>query len=58
LLTFEELVERTRHAKRPSEDDVPVGFDGRRLDSPEAVTAWLAALAARRAATCADEQQH
>jgi hypothetical protein len=57
VMTFEELVERMRYATRPSDDDVPVGFDGRRLDSPEAVKAWLADLAARRAAAGADEQQ-
>jgi hypothetical protein len=50
-MTAEELIERMRHAGPPTTDDVPVTFDGRRLDSPEAVKAWLADLAARRAAT-------
>jgi hypothetical protein len=50
VMTAEELIERMRHADPPTADDVPVTFDGRRLDSPEAVKAWLADLAARRAA--------
>jgi hypothetical protein len=49
-MTAEELIERMRHAGPPTADDVPVTFDGRRLESPEAVKAWLADLAARRAA--------
>lgn len=48
-MTAEELVERMRDAHPPTADDVPVTFDGRRLDSPESVGAWLADLAARRA---------
>lgn len=54
VMTAEELIERMRHAGRPTADDVPVTFDGRRLDSPEAVKAWLADLAARRAAAGSD----
>jgi hypothetical protein len=53
-MTAEELIERMRHAGPPTVDDVPVTFDGRRLDSPDAVMAWLADLAARRAAEEAD----
>jgi hypothetical protein len=49
-MTAEELIERMRHAGSPTVDDVPITFDGRRLDSPEAVKAWLADLAERRAA--------
>jgi len=56
-MTAEELIERMRHAGPPTTDDVPVAFDGRRLDSPEAVKAWLADLAARRAAAGADGDQ-
>lgn len=48
-MTAEELFERMRYAGPPTGDDVPVTFDGQRLDSPEAVRAWLADLAARRA---------
>jgi len=48
-MTAEDLIERMRHAGPPTDDDVSVSFDGRRLDSPEAVKAWLADLAARRA---------
>jgi hypothetical protein len=49
-ITAEELFERMGDARLPTDDDVPVAFDGRRLDSAEAVKAWLADLAARRAA--------
>jgi hypothetical protein len=50
VMTAVELIERMHDAAPPTEDDVPVTFDGRRLDSPEAVSAWLADLAARRGA--------
>jgi hypothetical protein len=50
VMSAEELFERMRDGGPPSADDVPVMFDGRRLESPEAVRAWLADLAARRAA--------
>ena len=54
VMTAEELIERMGHAGPPTADDVPVTVDGRRLDSPEAVKAWLADLAARRATAGAD----
>lgn len=54
-MTAEELFERMRDASPPSGDDVPVTFDGRRLDSAEAVRAWLADLAARRAGVGAED---
>jgi hypothetical protein len=50
VMTGDEWVERMRHARPPTPDDVPITRDGRRLDSPEAVRAWLADLAARREA--------
>ena len=53
-MTAEELIERMRQADPPTADDVPVTFDGRRLDSPESVTAWLADLAVRRATAGTD----
>lgn len=53
-MTAEELIERMRNADPPTTDDVPVTFDGRRLDSPAMVKAWLADLAARRAAVGSD----
>lgn len=53
-MTADELTERMRHAGPPTADDVPITFDGRRLDSPEAVKAWLADLAERRAAASTD----
>lgn len=53
-MTAEELIERMRYAAPPTRDDVPITFGGRRLDSPEAVKAWLADLAARRAAASVD----
>jgi hypothetical protein len=54
VMSAEELVDRMRHASPPTNDDVPIAFDGRRLDSPEAIQEWLADLAARRAAADAD----
>jgi hypothetical protein len=54
VMSAEELVDRMRHASPPTNDDVPITFDGRRLDSPEAIQEWLADLAARRAAADAD----
>lgn len=53
-MTAEELIEHMRHASPPTPDDVPLTFDGRPLDSPEAIKAWLADLAARRAAADVD----
>jgi len=50
VMTGDEWVERMRHARPPTPDDVPITRDGHRLDSPEAVCAWLADLAARREA--------
>jgi hypothetical protein len=54
VMTAEELIERMRHAASPTPDDVSMTFDGRGLDSPEAVKAWLADLASRRARADAD----
>jgi len=53
-MTAEELIARMRHAGPPTADDVSVTFDGRHLDSSEAVRAWLADLAACRATAGAD----
>ena len=50
VMTGDEWVERMRHARPPTPDDVPITHDGRRLDSLEAVRGWLADLAARREA--------
>lgn len=49
VLTAEELIERVRHAPPPTEDDVTILWDGRRLDSREAVMGWLAEVEAKRA---------
>jgi hypothetical protein len=49
VMTAEELVERVRHAPPPTEDDVTILWDGRRLDSREAALEWLAEVAAKRA---------
>ena len=51
--TVAELAERMRFAKHPTEDDVTVLPDGRRLDSKEAVEAWLIEVDAIRAAEVA-----
>jgi len=48
-MTAEELIERVRHASPPTEDDVTILWDGRRLDSREAVMEWLAEVEAKRA---------
>jgi hypothetical protein len=47
--TVEEVIERMRHATPPTPDDVSILWDGRRLDSCEAVMEWLAEVEARRA---------
>jgi hypothetical protein len=47
--TAEEVIERMRHAGPVSADDVTILWDGRRLDSREAVLEWLAELDAQRA---------
>jgi hypothetical protein len=43
------LFERVRHAAAPTADDVTVLWDGRRLDSREAVLKWVAEVEAKRA---------
>lgn len=48
-MTLEELAEALRHAPPPTEDDVSILWDGRRLDSKEVVMQWLAELDAERA---------
>jgi hypothetical protein len=47
--TAEEVIERMRHAGPPTPDDVTILWDGRRLDSREAVMEWLAEVDAKRA---------
>ncbi len=52
--TVVEWAERMHSAAPPTEDDVTVLLDGRRLDSRESVEAWLAevdAIRVREAAT-------
>ena len=49
VMTAEELIERVRHAAPPTADDVTILWDGRRLDSREAVMEWLAEVEAKRA---------
>jgi hypothetical protein len=52
--TFREMAEAFEHAPPPTDDDVCITLDGRRLDSPEKVRAFLdelnASVAAERAA--------
>ncbi len=45
----EEVIERMSHAAPPTPDDVTVLWDGRRLDSREAVMEWLAEVDVQRA---------
>lgn len=49
VMTADEWFEGMRHARPPSADDVTITWDGRRLDSREAVMDWLAEVATRRA---------
>ena len=46
--TIVEWAERMRSANPPTEDDVTVLHDGRRLDSRESVEAWLREVEAIR----------
>jgi hypothetical protein len=57
VLTAEELFESIRHAPPPTADDVPVTLDGRRLDTPEKVRAWVDEVnVAREAAIARGEE--
>lgn len=47
-MTAEEWLERMRHAAPPTDDDVTILWDGRRLDSREAVMEWVDEVAAKR----------
>ncbi len=47
--TAEEVIERMRRAAPSTPDDVTILWDGRRLDSREAVMEWLAEVDAKRA---------
>jgi hypothetical protein len=49
VMTAEEWFEGMRNAGPPTVDDVTVLWDGRRLDSREAVLEWLAEVEAKRA---------
>lgn len=49
VMTAEELFERVRHVPPPTDDDVTILWDGRRLDSREKVLDWLAEVEAKRA---------
>jgi hypothetical protein len=49
VMSAEELFERVRNAPPPTEDDVTILWDGRRLDSKEKVLEWLAEVEAVRA---------
>ncbi len=50
VLTLEQVAEGLRGAPPATRDDVPVDLEGRRLDSPEKVLAWVAEVNAARAA--------
>lgn len=50
MLTLGQIAEGLRGAPPATGDDVPVALDGRRLDSPEKVRAWLLELDTARAA--------
>jgi hypothetical protein len=57
-MTAEEWFEGMRHAAPPTEDDVTILWDGRRLDSKEAVMEWLAEVDAKRAEEAAAAGDH
>jgi hypothetical protein len=48
VLTADEWAEALRHAAPPTEDDVTILEDGRRIDSREAALAWLEELEIKR----------
>ncbi len=48
VLTGDEFDEMLRDAPPPTDDDVSITLDGRRLDSKEAVIAFFAELDAER----------
>ncbi|MDQ6617285.1 MAG: hypothetical protein M3083_21705 [Actinomycetota bacterium] len=49
VMTAEEWFEGMRHAQPATADDVTILWDGRRLDSREAVLEWLAEVEVKRA---------
>ena len=49
VMTAEEWFERMSHAAPPTADDVTILWDGRRLDSREAVLEWVAEVEVKRA---------
>jgi len=49
VMTAEEWFEGMHNALPPTPDDVTILWDGRRLDSREAVMEWLAEVDAKRA---------
>jgi hypothetical protein len=49
VMTAEEWFEGMRQARPPTPDDVTILWDGRRLDSREAVMEWLAEVEVKRA---------
>ena len=49
-LPGDEFTERPDPSGAPTDDNVSITMDGRRLDSKEAVLAWLAEVEADRAA--------
>jgi hypothetical protein len=58
VMTAEEWFEGMRHAAPPTDDDVTILWDGRRLDSKEAVMEWIAEVEVARseeAAAAADD---
>jgi hypothetical protein len=49
VLTAEQLIERVRNAPPPTDDDVTILWDGRRIDSREKALEWLAEIEVARA---------
>jgi hypothetical protein len=53
VISADELVECVRQAPPPTDVDVSILWDGRRIDSREAALQWLAEVAAQRAGVAA-----
>lgn len=49
IRTFGEIVEMMSNAPRATADDVTITADGRRLDTPDKVRAWVAEMNVERA---------
>ena len=56
LLTFEQWAEARRHCPPPTDDDVPITWDGRAIDTKEKLLAVLAEIDANQEAGITGEE--